>query len=134
MCAGDAHRHAPQEQHGGEEIEAGGLPRRWVDIEVLVRVQPLVPGADALLLLACDGLWEVLSPPEAAGLALSYVRRPDAGGLGLSPTDAARRLAEMALKLGSSDNVTALLVVLPTAPPEYQPPSAEGDESNGQPC
>jgi hypothetical protein len=27
----------------------------------------------------------------------------------------------MALKLGSSDNVTALLVVLPTAPPEYQP-------------
>jgi serine/threonine protein phosphatase PrpC len=88
------------------------------------------------MVLACDGLWEVMSSMEAVDLAAEYMRargygslssvrggKGAAGGAGGGsgagagtehvPTGAARRLVEMALKLGTSDNVTVMVVMLP---------------------
>jgi serine/threonine protein phosphatase PrpC len=73
----------------------------------------LLPG-DAFLILACDGLWEALSTEEAVLIAAELLRQ------GLLPRDAARRLVQLAIDLGSHDNVTAMIVILPTAPGEFR--------------
>ncbi len=70
---------------------------------------PLEQG-DEFMILACDGVWEVMSAGDAVYVASSALEKE--GGC---PLSAARHLTEMALKLGSSDNITALVVMLPTA-------------------
>ena len=82
---------------------------------------------DALLILACDGLWDVMTPAEVALLARRYVLDVESGGEGRSPRDAARGLVDMALKLGSGDNVTVVVVVLPTAPQRFRSNTAHSD-------
>lgn len=57
---------------------------------------------DLLLVLGTDGLWDVLSNERACAIALRHSE----------PADAARVLVETALEVGSSDNVTALVVQL----------------------
>ena len=117
-----AHRMAAYPWHWGSPGKSDwhGPPRRFTGDLVLaepdVRTFPLREGSDAFLLLACDGLWEVLKSDEAVTLARFYLMPRDRGGCGLSPKGAARKLAETALKLGTSDNVTVAVVVLPTAP------------------
>jgi serine/threonine protein phosphatase PrpC len=64
---------------------------------------------DDFLIMACDGLWDVLSPDEAVKLTVDQLK------VDASPKAAAQRLVKMALKLGSSDNVTCIVVILPTA-------------------
>jgi serine/threonine protein phosphatase PrpC len=97
--------------HGPPRAFSGDLVLATPD----VRSYRLADGVDALLVLACDGLWEVLTSAEAATL-VRWLLAPRPVGQGLSPKHAARRLAELALKLGTSDNVTVAVVVLPTAP------------------
>lgn len=72
-----------------------------------VTTHELAPG-DEFVLLACDGLWDVMTSDEAAAAAARLLRA------GLSPTSASKRLIDMALLLGSSDNITAMIVLLPT--------------------
>jgi serine/threonine protein phosphatase PrpC len=57
------------------------------------------------LLLACDGLWDVMDPDDAIRITrgLLYEKKWEA-------KRAAARLAELAIHLGSSDNVTVLVV------------------------
>jgi serine/threonine protein phosphatase PrpC len=57
------------------------------------------------LLLACDGLWDVMDPDDAIRIArgLLYEKKWEA-------KRAAGRLAELAIHLGSSDNVTVIVV------------------------
>ncbi|KAA0171285.1 hypothetical protein FNF28_00776 [Cafeteria roenbergensis] len=59
-----------------------------------------------VMIVACDGLWDVISPIDAARAACEVLRA------GASPKIAARRLAECAIHLGSTDNVTVLVVDL----------------------
>lgn len=57
------------------------------------------------LLMACDGLWDVMDGDDAVRIAkhLLFDRK-------LSAKDGAARLAELAQHLGSSDNITVILI------------------------
>merc|ERR1711957_225840 len=61
--------------------------------------------SDEFLLLACDGLWDVMSTIEATRLIRDLLFKR-----GLSAKESAEHLVERAFKLGSRDNVTVILV------------------------
>ena len=71
-----------------------------------VHTEQLHPG-DRLLVMACDGLWEVLTSEQVVELLEQFVFVED-----LSPEVAAEKLVDLALKMGSSDNITCVVVVL----------------------
>jgi len=62
--------------------------------------------ADEFLILACDGLWDVLSHQEAVDSALAALRASD------DPQAVAERLVAEAYARGSTDNISVLLVTL----------------------
>ncbi|KAH8066634.1 protein serine/threonine phosphatase [Aureococcus anophagefferens] len=72
-----------------------------------VVAEALRPG-DSFLLLATDGLWDVVAPAALPPRAAASTRRP--------PPAVAAHLVDRALRLGSGDNVTVLLVQLEVAP------------------
>ena len=72
---------------------------------------------DQLVILASDGLWDVVDDAEAVRIALESGRRAAAGGAptigatrSVAPQAAADALLKRALDLGSMDNVTVLVV------------------------
>jgi serine/threonine protein phosphatase PrpC len=70
-----------------------------------VTCTPIQPGNDEFIILACDGLWDVSTSQEAvtsvkAGLAA-----------GKDPKSVSEDLVNNALRSGSRDNVTAMVVV-----------------------
>jgi len=74
------------------------------DLQPHVTYQPdvyyvdLLPD-DKLLILACDGLWDVVSNEEAVAIALSYK----------TPAQAATALRDYAHGLGSGDNISVVV-------------------------
>jgi len=60
---------------------------------------------DEFLLLACDGLWDVMDAIDAVRITHKLLFEK-----GLSTKDSADRLAELAHGLGSSDNITVIIV------------------------
>ena len=65
-------------------------------------VTPRPAGQPATLIVACDGLWDVLTNDEAAAIT----RRTDC-------TDAAEELVFAAVERESGDNITAVVATLP---------------------
>ena len=66
------------------------------------------------LILACDGLWEVLTSQEAVDVVAGALRG-DGGGAGegeARAVTASRHLVDIAIRLGTSDNCTAIVVLL----------------------
>ena len=61
---------------------------------------------DEFFVIASDGLWDVVGPDDAVDKIRSAFKA------GRSPVDAAEDLCDLALKLGSSDNVTIIIVRL----------------------
>ena len=61
---------------------------------------------DEFFVIASDGLWDVVSPEDAADKIRVAFKA------GRSPMDAAEDLSDLAIKLGSSDNVTVIIVRL----------------------
>jgi len=60
---------------------------------------------DTFMLLACDGFWDVMDAEEAVARGEELLEK------GLTATEAAAQLGNLALRMGSSDNVTVVLVV-----------------------
>lgn len=58
------------------------------------------------LIIACDGLWETLTPSEAVELARKF------RSAGRTLEDTAAGLASTAIKMGSTDNITVIVVQL----------------------
>lgn len=75
--------------------------QRYVSAEPEMNVWQLTPD-DKFIVLASDGLWDVLTNQEA----VDFVRRDS------SKSKAARNLVKRALKIGTTDNVSALVVWL----------------------
>lgn len=75
--------------------------QRYVSAEPEMSVLQLTP-EDKFFILASDGLWDVLTNQEA----VDFVRRDS------SKSKAARNLVKRALKIGTTDNVSALVVWL----------------------
>jgi len=86
----------------------------------------LNPETDSFLIIACDGLWDVLSPEEAVEVVEEYLKEQNNNKIENdqrfdqneenqnSSSDAnyiATKLGDLALRLGSSDNVTVLVVL-----------------------
>mmetsp|Transcript_43031 Transcript_43031/g.105204 ORF Transcript_43031/g.105204 Transcript_43031/m.105204 type:complete len:524 (-) Transcript_43031:107-1678(-) len=76
--------------------------KQWVSAEPEVTQRTLSPGDDTLI-LATDGLWDVLTNSETAQLVARE------GG---NVKQAAKALTREALRLGSMDNISALVVDL----------------------
>mmetsp|Transcript_28931 Transcript_28931/g.69739 ORF Transcript_28931/g.69739 Transcript_28931/m.69739 type:complete len:312 (-) Transcript_28931:755-1690(-) len=65
-----------------------------------------LPGVDdEFLLMACDGLWDVVDGDDAVRIAKDLLFDK-----GMSAREGAARLAELAQHLGSSDNITVILI------------------------
>mmetsp|Transcript_79469 Transcript_79469/g.221144 ORF Transcript_79469/g.221144 Transcript_79469/m.221144 type:complete len:351 (-) Transcript_79469:7-1059(-) len=85
--------------HQAQEQKVSNVPDVY-------EVSGLRPGA--LLLLACDGLWSVLTSQVAAAVVRERLQNDPGADLG----DIAFALCHLSLRLGSKDNVTVLLVQL----------------------
>jgi len=62
------------------------------------------------IIIACDGVWDVMTDEEAVALVREYVG--SGGGAGSKSARAAKHLVDTALERGTTDNVTALVVFL----------------------
>jgi len=76
----------------------------------------LLEPKDDLLIIACDGVWDVLSDQEAVDLVRKRIQTDAVAGDGPSSNDilmvAAKALVKEALDRHSLDNVTAMVISL----------------------
>jgi len=82
-----------------------GSPANFVSAIPHIRNITLQDG-EHILILACDGLWDVFTYVQAVRV-VSQARRT-----GKNPAEAARNLTRLALQRGSNDNVTVIVVYL----------------------
>lgn len=75
----------------------------------------LTPGKDQLMILACDGIWDVMENDEAAAVAHIHFSCKKQT-LGSPVLQAARGLVRDSFQRGSDDNLTALVVHLGVNP------------------
>ncbi|XP_019431168.1 PREDICTED: probable protein phosphatase 2C 2 isoform X2 [Lupinus angustifolius] len=63
---------------------------------------------DEFMIIACDGIWDVMSSQVAVSLVRRGLRRHD------DPQQCARELVKEALRLNTSDNLTVIVICLST--------------------
>jgi serine/threonine protein phosphatase PrpC len=62
------------------------------------------------MIMACDGLWDVFDNQEAVNVVLGTCYDMNTGKRNDSKTNVAKKLAELALAKGSTDNITVSVV------------------------
>ena len=67
---------------------------------------------DKFIVLACDGLWDVMSDQEVVDFIVDRHYNMDTGQKIDRNINVSKQLAEHAIQLGSSDNITALVIFL----------------------
>jgi serine/threonine protein phosphatase PrpC len=97
--------HAPPPLLPASEQTVTSAPEVVVVERAAAAAAAAAAGGDALI-VACDGVWDVVSNEEAA----ACVRASLAGGA--APADAAAALISECLERGSSDNMTAIVALL----------------------
>ena len=81
--------------------------------EVVTRVFTPEVAAGTVLVLACDGLWDFVSPAEACSILAAALEPSDASAWHADALQAAAlRLADAALDKGGDDNVSVVVVPL----------------------
>ena len=65
---------------------------------------------DKFIILACDGLWDVMSCQDAANYVLEYCFDSNTGARINIHVNIAKKLADYAIARGSTDNVTIIIV------------------------
>jgi protein phosphatase 1B len=85
------------------------------DVEQQVSAEPEITCVerkpdDMFVLVACDGIWDVLSNEQASEFVLAKMQ------LGFPLTAVCEALIDHCLELGSKDNMSVVLVALPGAP------------------
>jgi len=95
----------------------------FVSFDPAIQTENLV-ASHRYLVLACDGLWDVMTHQEAACMC------HEAFGSGKSPNDVAKLLVETALKKHTEDNVTVVVVKIdwPNAPTTSVEHKAQGEK------
>jgi len=83
-----------------------------------LRVQRELCEDDEFLILACDGVWDVLSNQDAVDCVRDY-----------KPDIAAQMLVDLAFDVGSTDNISAVVVFFQELHPE---PEAENEVQEGE--
>jgi len=109
----------PSRAFGDPEYKEGPLPHPVTAIpEVAVLDMAASPAKFAIL--ACDGLWDVCTNEQAVSLVNRYLER------GYSNAKIVKALVEHALREGSTDNVTAMVLLFGgvTSPGKKAPPRA----------
>jgi serine/threonine protein phosphatase PrpC len=66
--------------------------------------------SDKFMIMACDGLWDVFDNQEAVNVVLGTCYDMNTGKRNDSKTNVAKKLAELALAKGSTDNITVSVV------------------------
>lgn len=85
---------------------------------------------DEFLIIACDGVFDVMSCQEAVNVVRRGLREAtSAGGGSHVPEACARKLLDAALQGGTTDNVSAIVIVLQTA---ATPSTSPARRSKGQ--
>ena len=79
-----------------------------VTAEPEVRIRPLINAADQFVVLACDGIWDVMTNMEVCDHFLGAGPFSSSG----SVTRACERLLDLCLGRGSKDNMSVTLIVL----------------------
>ena len=69
---------------------------------------------DQCLLFACDGVWDVVGSDEGLQFVLDHLKT------GASAEEVCRRLLDHCLALGSTDNISAILVLFNAAPTKIE--------------
>jgi serine/threonine protein phosphatase PrpC len=67
---------------------------------------------DKFIILACDGLWDVFDNQEAVNIVLGLCYDIKTGQRKQTKVNVAKRLADLALEKGSTDNITIIVVLL----------------------
>eukprot|EP00039_Didymoeca_costata_P009786 m.130354 g.130354 ORF g.130354 m.130354 type:complete len:378 (-) comp14602_c0_seq1:4874-6007(-) len=81
-----------------------------VSSQPTVDVVPRVPGKDQFLLIACDGVWDVMSCDSASKFIYSRVKRQEARNVD-GVRQACVSLVERSLQLGSRDNISVAVIL-----------------------
>lgn len=65
---------------------------------------------DDFLILACDGVWDVLTDEAACKFVQGVFRQQTDNKQPCNPTEAAKKLCKLAIDKGSTDNITVMIV------------------------
>eukprot|EP01097_Dermamoeba_algensis_P002063 TRINITY_DN1823_c0_g1_i1.p1 TRINITY_DN1823_c0_g1~~TRINITY_DN1823_c0_g1_i1.p1 ORF type:complete len:371 (+),score=82.40 TRINITY_DN1823_c0_g1_i1:89-1201(+) len=89
---------------GDAEFKKPKTGADFVSSEPFVQTLSLEPEKHSFLIIACDGLWDVLKYEEAVSLVVEKLTE--------KPDDIAKALVDKALEKGTQDNVTVVVVLL----------------------
>lgn len=96
--------------------------RPWVSSEVEIKLHKIEEDVDSFVLLATDGLFDVMTSQEVVSFVHQVLDSTPAGHQDKSRRHISKAVAEEALKRGSGDNVTVVVIWL----------HGEGEDTNSK--
>jgi protein phosphatase len=87
------------------------VPNKELMVSNIADVRQLnITDATTFILLACDGLWDVMSNEESTAFVLEYLRKADLKEPKRALDQCCLRLADLAVERGSTDNVSVVIM------------------------